>query len=152
MSIFHLILRTNKHPPNYRNVLNSPVNIFSILRSFCFRSLLSFVAMETGTLSYQLLLSYLNVCVKGGHDGEVADLYEIMRARFPLLETGACSLFIQSFSRTERWREALDILNDINKVITSSGQLISTKTHSGHTKSYLCSPKKGQISLCEFGG
>lgn len=80
------------------------------------RSLLTFVAMETGTLSYELLLRYLTLCVSGGHDSEVYDVYNIMQGSFPSLETGASSLFIKSFSRTERWREAVDILHDLKKV------------------------------------
>lgn len=72
--------------------------------------------METGTLSYELLLRYLTLCVSGGHDAEVFDVYDIMRGSFPSLDTGASSLFIKSFSRTERWREAISILHDLEKV------------------------------------
>lgn len=90
----------------------------------CHRSLLTFVVMERGTLSYELLLRYLTLCVKGGHDAEVFDIYDIMRGSFPSLDTGALSLFIQSFSRTARWREALSILNEVKKV---SGVLIITQ-------------------------
>lgn len=82
----------------------------------CLRSLLTFVAMETGTLSYELLLRYLALCVSGGHDDEVFDVYEIMRQSFPSLDTGASSLFIRSFSRTARWREAIGILQELRKV------------------------------------
>lgn len=84
----------------------------------CFRSLLTFVAMDTGTLSYELLLRYLTLCVTGGHDAEVSEVYDIMRGSFPSLDTGASSLFIKSFSRTERWREALNILNELKMVNT----------------------------------
>ncbi|GAA6235864.1 mitochondrial ribonuclease P protein 3 [Lates japonicus] len=84
------------------------------------KSLLTFVAMETGTLSYELLLRYLTICVNGGHDTEVFDVYDIMRGSFSSLETGASSLFIKSFSRTERWREALSILQQLKKVFTPS--------------------------------
>ena len=83
---------------------------------FYHRSLLTFVATETGTLSYELLLRYLTLCVRGGHDAEVFDVYEIMQGNFPALDTGASCLFIQSFSRTERWREAISILEEIKKV------------------------------------
>lgn len=72
--------------------------------------------METGTLSYELLLRYLTLCVRGGHDAEVFDVYDIMRGNFPTLDTGASSLFIQSYSRTARWREAIGILHEIKKV------------------------------------
>uniref|UniRef100_A0A667ZVF9 Mitochondrial ribonuclease P catalytic subunit n=1 Tax=Myripristis murdjan TaxID=586833 RepID=A0A667ZVF9_9TELE len=84
------------------------------------KSLLTFVAMETGTLSYQLLLRYLTLCVSRGHDAEVFDVYEIMRRSFQSLDTGASSLFIKSFSRTARWKEALSVLQDIKKVLTPS--------------------------------
>lgn len=72
--------------------------------------------METGMLSYELLLRYLTLCVRGGHDDEVFDVYDIMRKSFPSLDTGASSLFIKSFSRTPRWREALSILHEVKKV------------------------------------
>lgn len=81
-----------------------------------FRSLLTFVATETGTLSYELLLRYLTLCVSSGHDAEVFDVYDIMRGSFPSLDTGASSLFIKAFSRTARWREALNILQELKKV------------------------------------
>lgn len=73
--------------------------------------------METGTLSYELLLRYLTLCVSGGHDDEVFDVYDIMRGSFPSLDTGASTLFIKSFSRTARWKEALSILHEVKKVI-----------------------------------
>lgn len=82
----------------------------------CFRSLLTFVATDTGTLSYELLLRYLTLCVSGGHDAEASEVYDIMRGSFPSLDTGASSLFIKSFSRTERWREALGILKELKTV------------------------------------
>lgn len=85
-------------------------------KHFCHRSLLTFVATETGTLSYELLLRYLTLCVNSGHDTEVFDVYDIMQGSFPSLDTGASSLFIKSFSRTARWREALGILDEVNKV------------------------------------
>ncbi|KAJ0008798.1 hypothetical protein NQD34_016213 [Periophthalmus magnuspinnatus] len=93
------------------------------------KSLLTFVVTEMGTLSYELLLRYLTLCVMGGHDSEVFDVYDIMRTSFPSLETGASTLFIKSFCRTERWREALVILQELKKVITPSprnyGDIIS---------------------------
>lgn len=69
-----------------------------------------------GTLSYELLLRYLTMCVSGGHDDEVFDVYQIMRGSFPSLDTGASSLFIKSFSRTARWKEGIEILQEIKKV------------------------------------
>ncbi|XP_047467250.1 mitochondrial ribonuclease P catalytic subunit [Mugil cephalus] len=84
------------------------------------KSLLTFVAMETGTLSYELLLRYLMLCVSGGHDAEAFDIYEIMLRSFPSLDSGAASLFIKSFTRTDRWREALVILRELKQVFTLS--------------------------------
>uniref|UniRef100_A0A8C2XNV7 Mitochondrial ribonuclease P catalytic subunit n=1 Tax=Cyclopterus lumpus TaxID=8103 RepID=A0A8C2XNV7_CYCLU len=92
----------------------------NVYAPFCYRSLLTFVAMETGTLTYELLLRYLTLCVSGGHDAEVFDIYDIMQGSFSSLETGASSLFIKSFSRTERWREAVGILREVKKVFTPS--------------------------------
>ncbi|XP_044023556.1 mitochondrial ribonuclease P catalytic subunit [Siniperca chuatsi] len=101
------------------------------------KSLLTFVAMETGTLSYELLLRYLTLCVSGGHDGEVFDVYDIMQGSFPSLDTGASSLFIKSFSRTARWREAVSILHEVKKVFTPSprnyGYVISAAMLHGDT-------------------
>lgn len=84
------------------------------------RSLLAFVATETGNLSYELLLRYLTLCVSGGHHDEVSELYDLMRGKFKSFDTGAYSLFLKSMCRTERWRECLTILNDLKKVLTPS--------------------------------
>lgn len=93
------------------------------------KSLLTFVVTETGTLSYELMLRYLTLCVMGGHDSEALDVYDIMRTTFPSLETGASSLFIKSFCRTERWREALVLLKELKKTFNPSprnyGDIIS---------------------------
>ncbi|XP_029316057.1 mitochondrial ribonuclease P catalytic subunit [Cottoperca gobio] len=99
------------------------------------KSLLTFVAMETETIPYELLLRYLALCVSGGHDAEVFDVYDIMRGCFPALDTGASTLFIKSFSRTARWREAVGILNEVNKVFTPSprnyGDIITAAMNNG---------------------
>lgn len=100
----------------------------------CLRSLLTFVAKETGTLSYKLLLRYLILCAKGGHHDEVFDTYDIMRGSFPSLDTGASSIFIRSFSQTARWREAVDILQELNKV---TGVLLKTTAMSPFSICYL---------------
>ncbi|XP_036981261.1 mitochondrial ribonuclease P catalytic subunit [Acanthopagrus latus] len=101
------------------------------------KSLLTFVAMETGTLAYDLLLRYLTFCVSGGHDTEVFDVYDIMQGSFASLDTGASSLFIKSFSRTARWREAINILNELKKVFSPSprnyGDVISAAILHGDT-------------------
>ncbi|KAF5891345.1 mitochondrial ribonuclease P protein 3 isoform X1 [Clarias magur] len=84
------------------------------------KSLLNYVAAENGTLPYELLLRYLTLCVSCGHHSEVSDVYDIMKSCFKTLDTGAYSLFVKGLSQTERWREALIILEDIKKVITPS--------------------------------
>ncbi|XP_071327563.1 mitochondrial ribonuclease P catalytic subunit isoform X2 [Trachinotus anak] len=93
--------------------------------------------METGTLSYELLLRYLTLCVRDGHDAEVFDIYGIMRGSFSSLETGASTLFIKSFSRTARWREALSLLQEVKKVFTPSsrnyGDVIAAAVFHGDT-------------------
>ncbi|XP_026781797.3 mitochondrial ribonuclease P catalytic subunit isoform X2 [Pangasianodon hypophthalmus] len=86
------------------------------------KSLLNYVAAENGTLPYELLLKYLALCVSGGHHSEVSDVYDIMKSCFKTLDTGAYSLFVKGLSHTERWREALIILEDIKKVITPSSR------------------------------
>uniref|UniRef100_A0A3B4Z6L9 Mitochondrial ribonuclease P catalytic subunit n=1 Tax=Seriola lalandi dorsalis TaxID=1841481 RepID=A0A3B4Z6L9_SERLL len=86
------------------------------------KSLLTFATMETGTLSYELLLRYLSLCVSGGHDAEVFDVYDIMKGSFSSLETGASTLFIKSFSRTARWKEAVNLLQEVKKVFTPSSR------------------------------
>ncbi|XP_077477719.1 mitochondrial ribonuclease P catalytic subunit [Stigmatopora argus] len=99
------------------------------------KSLLSFVAIEKGTVSYQLLLQYLAICVNGNHDPEVFDVYSIMRESFPSLDPGAYSLLIKSFSRTSRWPEAVAFLNEIKKVATPSpgnyGHVIAAANRNG---------------------
>lgn len=84
------------------------------------KSLLSYEALEKGTLPYQLLLRYLTLCVMGGHHSEVFDTYDIMRSCFKTLDTGASSLFVKGFSQTERWREALVVLEGMKKALLPS--------------------------------
>lgn len=86
------------------------------------KSLLTFVAVETGTVSYEMLLRYLTMCVNGGHWAEMFDVYDIMNSNFRTLDTGAYSLLVKGFSRTERWQEALVLLDNISKIITPSSR------------------------------
>ncbi|KAL4656308.1 mitochondrial ribonuclease P protein 3 [Arapaima gigas] len=99
------------------------------------KSLLAYVAVETGTLSYELLLKYLTLCVHGSHHSEVLDVYEIMKNRFKSFDPGAYSLFIKGFSNTERWKEALGFLESLNKAITPTannyGEVISAALRHG---------------------
>uniref|UniRef100_A0A673MV10 Mitochondrial ribonuclease P catalytic subunit n=1 Tax=Sinocyclocheilus rhinocerous TaxID=307959 RepID=A0A673MV10_9TELE len=84
------------------------------------KSLLVYVAQDKGTLSYELLLRYLTLCVTGGHHSEVFDTYDIMKTCFKTLDTGASSLFVKGFSQTERWREALVVLEGMKKALLPS--------------------------------
>uniref|UniRef100_A0A672G2T0 Mitochondrial ribonuclease P catalytic subunit n=1 Tax=Salarias fasciatus TaxID=181472 RepID=A0A672G2T0_SALFA len=88
-------------------------------------SLLTFVAMETGTLSYELLLRYLTLCVSAGHDAEVFEVYDIMRGSFPALDTGASSLFIKPSAGPVRWREVF------HAVTTHYGDIIEAAVRHG---------------------
>ncbi|XP_062905879.1 mitochondrial ribonuclease P catalytic subunit isoform X1 [Mobula hypostoma] len=84
------------------------------------KSLLVYVTKETGTVDYELLLKYLALCVQGNHVNEVLDLYGIMKMKFETLDTGAYSLFINGFSKTDRWKEAMIFLDSIKKMINPS--------------------------------
>ncbi|XP_073683146.1 mitochondrial ribonuclease P catalytic subunit [Garra rufa] len=84
------------------------------------KSLLAYVVQDKGTLSYEVLLRYLTLCVSGGHHSEVFDTYDIMRTCFKSLDPGASSLFVKGFSQTERWREALEVLEGMKKAILPS--------------------------------
>ncbi|XP_052476096.1 mitochondrial ribonuclease P catalytic subunit isoform X2 [Carassius gibelio] len=84
------------------------------------KSLLAYVVQDKGTLSYELLLRYLTLCVTGGHHSEVFETYDIMRTCFKTLDTGASSLFIKGLSQTERWREALEVLEGMKKALLPS--------------------------------
>lgn len=84
------------------------------------KSLLSFVVQDKGTLSYEILLRYLTICVRAGHHSEVFDVYDIMKTCFKTLDLGASALFIKGFSQTDRWREAISMLRDMKKVLLPS--------------------------------
>ncbi|CAM2116047.1 unnamed protein product [Caretta caretta] len=84
------------------------------------KSLLSMVAMRKGDISYNLLVKYLALCVRQEQMAEVCDVYDIMKVRFKTLETGAYSLLIKGLNGSDRWREALLLLEEIKKVMTPS--------------------------------
>ncbi|KAM9294443.1 mitochondrial ribonuclease P catalytic subunit [Gastrophryne carolinensis] len=86
------------------------------------KSLLSYVAAKDGDLSYSLLVKYLVLCIQHNAVAEVCDVYDIMKVKYPVLDTGACSLFIKGLGRTERWREAVDILQTMKKVAPISAR------------------------------
>ncbi|KAG9268965.1 mitochondrial ribonuclease P protein 3 [Astyanax mexicanus] len=82
------------------------------------KSLLAFIALDSGTVPYVLLLKYLSLCVSGGHHSEVLDTYDLMKSCFKTLDIGAYSLLLKGISRTERWREMLPMLEEIKKIVT----------------------------------
>ncbi|XP_067311964.1 mitochondrial ribonuclease P catalytic subunit isoform X1 [Pseudorasbora parva] len=84
------------------------------------KSLLVYVVQDKGTISYELLLRFLTLCVTARHHSEVFDTYDIMKTCFKTLDTGASSLFIKGFSQTERWREALVVLDGMKKALLPS--------------------------------
>lgn len=85
------------------------------------KSLLAWVATKNnGIVSYNLLVKYLYLCVFHKQTSEIFDVYEIMKARYKSLESGANTLLIRGLIHSERWREALVVLEDIKKVMTPS--------------------------------
>ncbi|XP_012922039.1 mitochondrial ribonuclease P protein 3-like [Heterocephalus glaber] len=85
------------------------------------KSLLTWVAAKnSGIVSYDLLVKYLHLCVFYKQTSEVIDVYEIMKARYKSLESGAYTLLIRGLVQSDKWREALQLLEDIKKVMTPS--------------------------------
>ncbi|XP_078515495.1 mitochondrial ribonuclease P catalytic subunit isoform X4 [Lissotriton helveticus] len=84
------------------------------------KSLLCFTAKESGSVGYKLLLKYLTLCVHQKQTKEIYEVYDLIKARFKALETGAYSLFIKGFSQTDRWRQSLLLLEDLKKNMTPS--------------------------------
>ncbi|XP_071971605.1 mitochondrial ribonuclease P catalytic subunit [Engystomops pustulosus] len=86
------------------------------------KSLLSFVAVRDGDVTYKLLLKYLVLCVQQKRSAEIYDVYEILRMKFDSLETGAHSLIIKGLSETDHWREAIASLETLKKAGTPSSR------------------------------
>uniref|UniRef100_H0XI98 ribonuclease P n=1 Tax=Otolemur garnettii TaxID=30611 RepID=H0XI98_OTOGA len=85
------------------------------------KSLLAWVAAKNnGLVGYDLLVKYLYLCVFHKQTSEVIDIYEIMKARYKNLEPGAYTLLIRGLSHSDRWREALLLLEDMKKVTIPS--------------------------------
>ncbi|XP_062973878.1 mitochondrial ribonuclease P catalytic subunit isoform X2 [Elgaria multicarinata webbii] len=91
---------------------NSPIDVA--------KSLLAAVAYRDGNIHYSLLVKYLCLCVSQKQTEEIYDVYDIMKARFKTLETSAYGLLIKGLSGSPRWREALILLEEIEKVIPPS--------------------------------
>ncbi|XP_007464883.1 PREDICTED: mitochondrial ribonuclease P protein 3 isoform X3 [Lipotes vexillifer] len=85
------------------------------------KSVLAWVAAKNnGIVGYELLVKYLCLCVFHKQTSEIIDVYEIMKARYKRLESGAYTLLIRGLIHTDRWREALLLLEDIKKVMIPS--------------------------------
>ncbi|XP_077625348.1 mitochondrial ribonuclease P catalytic subunit [Crocuta crocuta] len=85
------------------------------------KSLLAWVAAKNnGIVGYDLLVRYLYLCVFHKQISEVVDVYEIMKARYKRLEPGGYSLLIQGLIHSDRWKEALLLLEDLKKVMIPS--------------------------------
>ncbi|KAB1278345.1 Mitochondrial ribonuclease P catalytic subunit [Camelus dromedarius] len=85
------------------------------------KSVLAWVAAKnSGIVGYDLLVKYLSLCVFHKQTSEIIDVYEIMKARYKRLEPAGSTLLIRGLSHTDRWREALLLLEDMRKVITPS--------------------------------
>ncbi|XP_017386295.1 mitochondrial ribonuclease P catalytic subunit isoform X2 [Cebus imitator] len=85
------------------------------------KSLLAWVAAKNnGIVDYDLLVRYLHLCVVHKQTSEVIDVYEIMKARYKILDSGGYTLLIRGLILSDRWREAFLLLEDLKKVMTPS--------------------------------
>ncbi|XP_009885253.1 PREDICTED: mitochondrial ribonuclease P protein 3 [Charadrius vociferus] len=84
------------------------------------KSLLTHVAKSNGDIAYHLLVKYLALCVQQGQTSEIRDVYDIMKIRFRILESGAYNLLIRGMSNSDQWRMALTLLEEVKKVTTPS--------------------------------
>ncbi|NWI67285.1 MRPP3 ribonuclease, partial [Todus mexicanus] len=91
---------------------NSPLDVA--------KSLLSHVAKSNGDIAYNLLVKYLALCVQQRQTSEIRDVYDIMKIRFKILESGAYNLFIRGLSNSDQWRMALTLLEDVKKIMVPS--------------------------------
>ncbi|XP_032866219.2 mitochondrial ribonuclease P catalytic subunit isoform X2 [Tyto alba] len=91
---------------------NSPIDVA--------KSLLTHVAKSSGDISYSLLLKYLSLCVQQGQTSEIHDVYDIMKIRFKVLESGAYNLLIRGLSDSEQWKMALTLLEEVKKTMIPS--------------------------------
>ncbi|XP_014797528.1 PREDICTED: mitochondrial ribonuclease P protein 3 [Calidris pugnax] len=91
---------------------NSPIDVA--------KSLLTHVAKSNGDIAYNLLLKYLALCVQQGQTSEIRDVYDIMKIRFRILESGAYNLLIKGLSNSDEWRMALTLLEEVKKIMIPS--------------------------------
>ncbi|NXY86199.1 MRPP3 ribonuclease, partial [Alcedo cyanopectus] len=91
---------------------NSPLDVA--------KSLLTHVAKRNGDIAYSLLVKYVALCVQQGQTSEIQDVYDIMKTRFKILESGAYNLFIRGLSNSDQWRRALTLLEEVKKIMVPS--------------------------------
>ncbi|KAM6255444.1 mitochondrial ribonuclease P catalytic subunit isoform 1-T3 [Spheniscus humboldti] len=91
---------------------NSPIDVA--------KSLLTHVAKSKGDIAYNLLIKYLALCVQQGQTSEICDMYDIMKIRFRILESGAYNLLIRGLSNSDQWRMALTLLEEVKKIMIPS--------------------------------
>ncbi|XP_074886382.1 mitochondrial ribonuclease P catalytic subunit isoform X4 [Buteo buteo] len=91
---------------------NSPIDVA--------KSLLTHVAKSNGDIPYNLLVKYLVLCVQQRQTSEICDVYDIMKIRFKILESGAYNILIRGLSNSDQWRMALTLLEEVKKIMTPS--------------------------------
>ncbi|NXF94839.1 MRPP3 ribonuclease, partial [Eubucco bourcierii] len=91
---------------------NSPIDVA--------KSLLTHVAKSHGDVAYSLLVKYLALCVQQGMTSEILDVYDIMKIRFKILESGAYNLLIRGLSNSDQWRMALTLLEEVKNIMIPS--------------------------------
>ncbi|NXY46868.1 MRPP3 ribonuclease, partial [Ceuthmochares aereus] len=91
---------------------NSPIEVA--------KSLLTHVAKSNGDIAYHLLIKYLALCVQQGQTSEIRDVYDIMKMRFRILDSGAYNLFIKGLCNSDEWRMALTFLEEVKKIMVPS--------------------------------
>lgn len=91
---------------------NSPIDVA--------KSLLTHVAKSDGDIAYHLLIKYLALCVQQGQTSEIHDVYDIMKIRFKVLESGAYSLLIKGLGNSDQWRMALTLLEEVKQLMIPS--------------------------------
>ncbi|NWW51146.1 MRPP3 ribonuclease, partial [Pedionomus torquatus] len=91
---------------------NSPIDVA--------KSLLTHMAKSNGDIAYNLLLKYLALCVQQGQTSEICDVYDILKIRFKILESGAYNLLIKGLTNSDKWRMALTLLEEVKKNMTPS--------------------------------
>ncbi|NXX89254.1 MRPP3 ribonuclease, partial [Centropus bengalensis] len=84
------------------------------------KSLLTHVAKSNGDIAYYLLVKYLALCVQQGQTSEIQDVYDIMKTRFRILDSGAYNLLIRGLCNSDEWRMALTLLEEVKEIMVPS--------------------------------